>query len=70
MFFDIMDFPGGSVIKNPFANARDAGDAGDAVQSLSQEDSLEEAMAAHSSILALRITWTEEPDGLPSCLIL
>ena len=67
MFFDIMDSPGGSVIKNPFANARDAGDA---VQSLSQEDSLEEGMAVHSSILALRITWTEEPDGLPSCLIL
>ena len=31
------------------------------VQSLSQEDSLEEEMATHSSILAWRIPWTEEP---------
>ena len=28
------------------------------------EDSLEEEMATHSSILALGIPWTEEPDGL------
>ena len=34
------------------------------VQSLGQEDPLEEAMAAHSSILAWRILWTEEPGGL------
>ena len=31
------------------------------VQSLGQEDPLEEGMATHSSILALRIPWTEEP---------
>ena len=31
------------------------------VQSLSQEDHLEEEMATHSSILAWRIPWTEEP---------
>ena len=30
------------------------------------EDPLEKGMAAHSSILALRIPWTEEPGGLPS----
>ena len=36
------------------------------VQSLGQEDSLEEAMATHSSILAWRIPWTEEPGGLQS----
>ena len=36
------------------------------VQSLSQEDPLEEEMAAHSSILAWEIPWTEEPDGLQS----
>ena len=36
------------------------------VQSLDQEDPLEEEMARHSSILAWRITWTEEPDGLQS----
>ena len=34
------------------------------VQSLGQEDSLEEGMASHSSILAWRIPWTEEPGGL------
>ena len=36
------------------------------VQSLGQEDPLEEGMATHSSILAWRIQWTEEPDGLQS----
>ena len=34
------------------------------VQSLSWEDSLEKEMATHSSILAWRIPWTEEPCGL------
>ena len=34
------------------------------VQSLGQEDPLEEEMATHSSILAERIPWTEEPGGL------
>ena len=34
------------------------------VQSLGQEDPLEEEMATHSSILAWRILWTEEPGGL------
>ena len=36
------------------------------VWSLSGEDCLEEEMATHSSILAWRILWTEEPDGLQS----
>ena len=36
------------------------------VQSLGQEDPLEEGMAAHSSIFAWRIPWTEEPGGLQS----
>ena len=36
------------------------------VQSLGQEDPLEKEMATHSSILAWRIPWTEEPDGLQS----
>ena len=36
------------------------------VQSLGREDSLEEAMETHSSILAWRISWTEEPDRLQS----
>ena len=34
------------------------------VGSLGQQDPLEEGMATHSSILAWRIPWTEEPDGL------
>ena len=34
------------------------------VQYLCREDPLEEEMATHSSILAWRIPWTEEPDGL------
>ena len=53
-------FPGGSVVKNPPAVQETQ------VQSLGQEDHLEEAMAAHSSILARKTPWTEEPDGLPS----
>ena len=36
------------------------------VQSLGQEDPLEEGMEIHFSILAWRILWTEEPEGLPS----
>ena len=36
------------------------------VQCLGQEDPLEEEMAPHSSILAWRIPWTEEPGGLQS----
>ena len=34
------------------------------VQSLGKEDLLEKEMATHSSILAWRILWTEEPGGL------
>ena len=34
------------------------------VQSLGREDSLEKEVATHSSILAWRIPWTEEPGGL------
>ena len=49
------------MLKNPPANAGDARDTG---SSPGQEDSLEEGMATHSSILAWRITWTEEPGRL------
>ena len=38
--------------------------AGDLVQPLGQEDPLERGLATHSSILAWRIPWTEEPGGL------
>ena len=36
------------------------------VRSLGWEDPLEKGMATHSSILAWRISWTEEPGGLQS----
>ena len=48
------------MVKNPPANARDIRDA---VRSLGQEDPLEEGVATHSSILAWRTPWTEEPGG-------
>ena len=53
-------FPGGSAVKNPPAVPETQ------VRSLSQEDPLEEGMAAHSSILAWGIPWTEEPGRLLS----
>ena len=34
------------------------------VQSLGQEESLKKGMVTHSSILAWRLPWTEEPGGL------
>ena len=36
------------------------------VRSMGREDPLEKDMTTHSSILAWRIPWTEEPDGLQS----
>ena len=36
------------------------------VEFLNQEDSLEKEIATHSSVLAWRIPWTEEPGGLQS----
>ena len=36
------------------------------VLSLGREDPLEKGMATHSSVLAWRIPWTEEPGGLQS----
>ena len=36
------------------------------LQSLGQEDPLEKEMVTHSNILAWKIPWTEEPDGLQS----
>ena len=56
-------FHGGSVVKNlPAVQEMQE----PWVQSLGWEDTLEEGMATHSSILAWRITWTEEPGGLQS----
>ena len=56
-------FPGGSVVKNPSANAGDARLTG---LIPSQGDPMEEGMATHSSILAWRILWTKETGGLQS----
>ena len=49
------------VIKNPPASAGEIRDLGSIPGS---EDPLEEGVATHSSILAWRIPWTEEPGGL------
>ena len=49
------------VVKNPPAHAGDIW-----VHSLGQEDPLEKGMTTHSSILAWRIPWTEEPGGIQS----
>ena len=51
------------MIKNTPANAGDIRDTG---RSLGWEDSLEEGMATHSSVLAWRTPWTEESGGLQS----
>ena len=59
----MMGFPSGSAIKKP-----------PAIQEtqemwfppLTGEDALEKVMATHSSVLAWKIPWTEEPDGLQS----
>ena len=53
-------FPGDSVVKNLPANTGDSG------LILVWEDPLEKEMAAHSSNLAWKISWTEEPSGLQS----
>ena len=50
------------VVKNPPASAGDLTDL--TVQSLGQEDALEEGTATYSSILAWTIPWTEESGGL------
>ena len=52
------------VVKNPPAYAGDRQET--RVQSLGGEDALEEGMATHSSKLAWRIPWAEEPGGLQS----
>ena len=53
-------FPGGTSVKNLPANVGDIGDAA-SIPGLGRAP--EEGMAAHSSILAWRIPWTEEPGG-------
>ena len=55
-----MSFPGGSDGEESACNAGDLG------LILVWEDVLEEDMATHSSILAQKTPWTEEPGGLQS----
>jgi len=52
-----LGFPGGS-------DGKESARQEIQVQSLGQEDSLEKEMATHSSLLAWRTPWTEEPGGL------
>ena len=59
----LMAFPDDSVVKDPPAMPETQGIQ---VQSLGQEDPLEEEMETHSSILTWKIPWTEEPDRLQS----
>jgi len=54
----ILRAPGGSEVKNPLATQEMQ------VRSLDGEDPLEKEMATHSSTLAWKIPWTEEPGGL------
>ena len=48
-----MGFPGNSVVKNPPTNAADAGDMGSTLGL--------ERVTTHSSVLAWKTAWTEEP---------
>ena len=59
----MMGFLGGSALKNPRVMHEPQ-----ELQawSLGQEDPLEVETATHSSVLAWRLPWTEEPDGLQS----
>ena len=52
-----LSFPGGSVVKNPPANAGNVGPIH------GEEDPLEKKIATHSRILVWEIPWTEEPGG-------
>ena len=58
-----LGFPDGSVVKNPPAKQKTQVEM--QVRFLGWEDPLKE-MATHSSVLAWKILWTEEPGGLQS----
>ena len=60
LYWVMWGFPGGSGVKNP-PPMKEMPETW--VWSLGWEDPLEEEMATHSSILAWRISWTEEPAG-------
>ena len=63
MQYTTLGFPGGASGKEPACQCRRHKTW---VSFLDQEDSLEEDIVTHSSILAWRIPWTEEPGGLQS----
>ena len=56
--FCLFSFPGGASGREPTSSVGDGGDEG--------QQALEEGKAAHSSVRAWRIPWTEEPGGLQS----
>ena len=56
----MLGFPGGSDSKQSACNTGDLGSV------LGWEDTLEEGVAIHSSIVAREVSWTEEPGGLQS----
>ena len=62
----IDQYPGGSAVKNPPANAGDRETQEPWVLSLSQEHPLQKKMATHSNIPAWEMSWTEEPGQLRS----
>ena len=63
IYLFIWGFPGDTVVRNLFANARDPGAKGSITGS---GRSPEGGMATHSSIPAQKIPWTEEPGRLQS----
>ena len=60
IFLILLDYPGGPDGKATVYNA------GDRVQALGWEDPLDKEMAIHSSTIAWKIPWTEEPGRLQS----
>ena len=60
LLYSVIGFPGAQIVKNPPTMQETW------VWSLGWKDPLEEDKATHSSILAWRISWTEEPGGLQS----
>ena len=63
LYESMLGFLRGSVVKSPSVMLEQQEMQ---VQSLGREDPLEKGMATHSSILAWRTPWTEDPGGLQS----
>ena len=64
LFVTVCPLPWASLVAQSVKNLPAVQETG--VQSLGQEDALEKEMATHSSILAWKISWTQEPGGLQS----